>query len=393
MQQLSGSLALSSSGAYMVPNVEAHWAGVESPRVRIDRESDFRQVLAALSGHVVVDTRRGLVVQGDSLELLRLIPTNSISLIVTDPPYHSTKKANITGDRGFEVDEHYLEWMERYAQEWHRVLRRNGSLYLFCSTEMSARLEMEVGKHLRPLSHITWTKPNGPGFDGWKGKMQKEALRRWYPHSERILFFEQASPDHERRSSLGALLREARDQAGVSAHELTGAIGAYGKVNHGGAVSNWETGRNIPSREQWAKIVEVLEATGRVRDLPAYEDAVRPFFLSKHVDFMDVWEFPSVRVYRGKHPAEKPISLLSHIVETSSYAGDLVLDCFSGSGASLGAAVGVNRRAVGIELDPHWATRSAERLVRADDAIAVTTVRQLKARRDQKAAQGAEPLF
>ena len=350
-------------------------------------------MVASLQDHLAVETRRGLVAQGDSLELLRRLPENSISLIVTDPPYHSTKKANITGDRGFEIDEHYLAWMERYAAEWHRVLRRNGSLYLFCSTEMSARLEVGIAKHLRPLSHITWTKPNDPGFDGWKGKMQKEALRRWYPHSERILFFEQASPGHERRSCVGALLREARDQAGISAHELTEAIGAYGKVNHGGAVSNWETGRNIPSREQWAKMVQALEATGRVRNLPAYEDAVRPFFVSKDVDFTDVWEFPSVRVYRGKHPAEKPVGLLGHLVETSSYEGDLVLDCFAGSGAALEAAMSVNRRAVGIEIDPHWATRSAERLVRADDAVAVTTVRQLEARRDRKVAKGAERLF
>jgi hypothetical protein len=70
--------------------------------------------------------------------------------------------------------------------------------------------------------------------------MKKEALRAWYPHSERILFFEQAGDGNERRSALGDFLRVHREQAGMTQHELCGRIGAYGRVNHGGAVNNWE---------------------------------------------------------------------------------------------------------------------------------------------------------
>ena len=321
--------------------------------------------------------------------MLATLPDDSISLIVTDPPYHSTKKANIPGDRDFRLDEDYLDWMEAYAREWHRILRSNGSLYVFCATEMSARLEQRIGAYLKPLSHITWTKPNDPGFDGWKGKMKKEALRRYYPHSERILFFEQASPGHVRRSTLGTFMLDARRAAGLTANQLTEAIGAYNKVNNGGAVSNWETGRNIPSRRQWARIVEALEATGKVRELPPYEDLVRPFHISSEVEFTDVWEFPSVRVFRGKHPAEKPVDLLGHIIETSSYEQDLVLDCFAGSGSVLEAAVKVNRHCIGMELDERWIERSAERLSRAEQRVGVTTERQFESRRRRKEEQEA----
>jgi hypothetical protein len=31
-----------------------------------------------------------------------------------------------------------------------------------------------LAKHFNVLSHVVWTKPNDPGFDGWKGKMNKE---------------------------------------------------------------------------------------------------------------------------------------------------------------------------------------------------------------------------
>lgn len=374
--------------------MEAQTALAHLPgRRRPNRAEDFERILATAEPSVVAKSPRGAVLRGDSLEILRQFPGCSVSLILTDPPYHSTKKANITGDRAFPLDQDYIEWIEAYAREWHRILRPNGSVYVFCATEMSARVEVQVGQHLRPLSHITWTKPNDPGFDGWKGKMQKEALRRWYPHSERVLFFEQSFPDHERRSSLGAFLRDARRRAGISGHELTELIGAYGKVNHGGAVSNWETGRNIPSREQYAKIAAALEATRQLDALPPYEDVVRPFAVSKDVEFTDVWEFPSVRVYRGKHPAEKPIELLTHIVETSSYESDIVLDCFAGSGSTLEAAIGVNRRCIGIEIEERWAERCSRRLHNSQDAVGVTTTRQLAARRQRRDASASARLF
>jgi site-specific DNA-methyltransferase (adenine-specific) len=354
------------------------------PSSRATRSDDFSRVADCLARFAALRTAKGIVAHGDSLKILAEIPDDCISLIVTDPPYHSTKKANITGDRDFQHDDEYLDWMARYAQEWHRILRPNGSLYVFCATEMSARLEQRIGAFLKPLSHITWTKPNDPGFDGWKGKMKKEALRRYYPHSERILFFEQAAPGHVRRSTLGAFLYEARKAAGLTANQLTEEIGAYNKVNNGGAVSNWETGRNIPSRQQWARIAEALEATGKVCELPPYEDLVRPFHISREVEFTDVWDFPSVRMFRGKHPAEKPVDLLTHIIETSSYEEDLVLDCFAGSGSVLKAAVTVNRHCIGIESDERWVRRCASRLVRAEDVVGVTTERQFEARRLRK---------
>ena len=52
------------------------------------------------------NTDESILVNGDSLELLKKIPDHCIALILTDPPYHSTKKRNIIGDTSFskEVD-------------------------------------------------------------------------------------------------------------------------------------------------------------------------------------------------------------------------------------------------------------------------------------------------
>ena len=324
------------------------------------------QIQSRLSDRVHTGTR-SVVSHGDCLSLLNTLPDHSVSLILTDPPYHSTKKDNIYGDTHFRKDAEYVSWMQSIAEEWKRILRPNGSVYVFCSSAMSAQLEVMLSTMFFPLNHITWTKPNEPGFDGWKGKMNKEALRRWYPHSERILYLESAEEGNLGRSPLGNLLRELRKQAGLSGHQLTELIGEYGRVNHGGSVSNWETGRNIPSRGQWEKISRAIEASGNVASVPPYEDAVRPFFMASELQYVDVWDFPSVRPYRGKHPAEKPIEMLRHIIEASSYPGDIVLDCFAGSGATGVAAVESGRKAVLMEIDERWALRSAERMRRAEE--------------------------
>jgi site-specific DNA-methyltransferase (adenine-specific) len=145
-------------------------------------------------------------------------------------------------------------------------------------------------------------------------------------------------------------------------HQLTAAVGAHGKVNHGGAVSNWEDGRNTPSREQYARISAALVATGKVSALPPYEDAVRPFNVDASVEFTDIWNFASVRPYKGKHPAEKPADLLEHAIQATTCVGDVVMDCFAGSGSTALAALKTERRTVSIEIDPTWAGRVATRV-------------------------------
>jgi adenine-specific DNA-methyltransferase len=330
--------------------------------VNASRARDLQQISSAMGEFALHSSSSAIVAQGDAQELLQSVPDHTVSLVLTDPPYHSTKKDNIYGDTSFQHDQHYLSWMAQVASEWKRVLRPNGSLFCFCSSEMSGRLEGEFAKQFNVLSQIVWTKPNDPGFDGWKQKMRKPALRQWYAHSERILFCEPACEGNLKRSPFAMWLRQTRSAAGISTNQLAELIGAYGSVNHGGAVSNWETGRNIPSRDQYQKIVDVFIESGKVADIPRYEDVIRPFMVDANQEFTDVWTFPSVRPYRGKHPAEKPAALLEHAIAATTFAGDIVLDCFAGSGSTALAALRLGRRSVSMEIAPEWALQIADRV-------------------------------
>lgn len=326
----------------------------------LNRIQDFYSIKRQLSDVSYYSSDKTILVNGDSQKMLSLIPDHSISLILTDPPYHSTKKDNIINDKAFKSDEEFLNWMDGYAKEWKRILRPNGSGFMFCSSMMEAKLESILSRYFNVLSHIVWTKPNEPGYDGWKGKMKKEALRQWYPQSERIIFFEPATDGNLKRSYFGSVLRDARTRCNISTHYLTEIIGAYGKVNHGGAVSNWEAGRNVPNREQYNKICGVFDKYGI--DMPCYEDIIRPFEVNSDVEYTDIWTFPSVKQYKGKHPAEKPVDMLEHSIRSTTFDNDIVLDCFAGSGSTLIAALKTNRFSIGIEIDPNWCATIHKRL-------------------------------
>ena len=70
--------------------------------------------------------QHGKLYLGDSLELIKIIPDNSINLILTSPPFALTRKK----EYGNETEEKYIEWFLPFAYEFKRVLTENGSFVL-----------------------------------------------------------------------------------------------------------------------------------------------------------------------------------------------------------------------------------------------------------------------
>ena len=54
------------------------------------------------------------------------------------------------------------------------------------------------------------------------------------------------------------------------------------------------------------------------------------------------------------HACEKPVDILERIIRTSSNEGDVVLDCFAGSGSTGEACLRTNRNFIGIEKDDKY---------------------------------------
>ncbi len=73
-----------------------------------------------------------------------------------------------------------------------------------------------------------------------------------------------------------------------------------------------------------------------------------------------VWNIPSVRA-NIEHEAQFPLELARRVIRLLSARGDLVLDCFIGSGTTAVVAIGEGRLYVGIELIPHYAEMARSR--------------------------------
>src|SRR5665213_1758357 len=71
----------------------------------------------------------------------------------------------------------------------------------------------------------------------------------------------------------------------------------------------------------------------------------------------NVWPWPGAASLRKElllHPTPKPVGLLAEAIRDVTNRGDIVLDCFSGSGSTIIAAATTGRRGYAIELDPHY---------------------------------------
>ena len=93
-----------------------------------------------------------------------------------------------------------------------------------------------------------------------------------------------------------------------------------------------------------------------------YEELRYTFNLNEVQDNIScVWE--SGNTNSGKlHSCQKPLDILEKLIKTSSNEGDLVLDCFMGSGSTGEACIKTKRNFIGIEKDEKYFKIAKDRL-------------------------------
>jgi DNA modification methylase len=116
---------------------------------------------------------------------------------------------------------------------------------------------------------------------------------------------------------------------------------------------------------------------------PAHEPITFAVSLHRHAGQAGA-SSPAVRMRKGsvlrfnpptgrkvRHPNEKPIGLMRELIESSTRAGELVLDPFAGSGSTGVAALLSGRRAVLVESDKQWIPLIISRLTAAAEIVAM----------------------
>lgn len=86
-----------------------------------------------------------------------------------------------------------------------------------------------------------------------------------------------------------------------------------------------------------------------------------------------VWDIPNNKarseIAFGKHPTQKPLRLLRRMILMSSQEDDLVLVPFAGAGSECVAALELNRRFIGMEIDPTFVDIANRRLEEASQTV------------------------
>jgi site-specific DNA-methyltransferase (adenine-specific) len=145
-----------------------------------------------------------------------------------------------------------------------------------------------------------------------------------------------------------------------------------------------DAGFTVKNRIIWAK------HTGGSGDLdasfmPSHETlwfANKGRAIRKGKRYKDVWYDNWTECVRhGKvHPFEKPVDILERCIIQSSSEGELILDCFSGSGTTAVACIRTKRNYILIEKEPKYVDICRARIAQAETGVTV---------KEQKAGQGA----
>ena len=91
----------------------------------------------------------------------------------------------------------------------------------------------------------------------------------------------------------------------------------------------------------------------------------KDFIKKPHTQMRSVWVISTPQSNEkifGKHPTQKPLALLERIIEASTKENDLILDPFMGSGTTGVAALKLNRRFVGIDVEKQYVDLAEKRI-------------------------------
>lgn len=332
------------------------------------------------------------IINGDALEHLKRIPSESIDSIVTDPPYG----IGFYGAKWdtFSTNQAYAKWVETWAREALRVLKPGGFLLSFAGTKTYHALAFGVesaGLDIR--DQLIWLYTSG------MPKMPDIARARHIDHLS---------------SGLGADLKPAHEPVLVARKPLIGTleenlrcygVGAYfvDRCRIGKTLTGWKGGRShfgsldgtssrtayevrgrYPANvatldtDHWThpyfgvdqvenltpKTLSVkITSDDRDRDVFGRTIPVPPKLSAKMptrhkgMEHTGTGKSRTIRktVARNPHPTSKPTPLLRWLIRLVTPEAGHVLDPFCGSGSTLKAAVLEGCQATGIEREPMYA--------------------------------------
>lgn len=299
---------------------------------------------------------------GDNLPILSSLVNNpdicgQVRLIYIDPPFATNSifqsRNQIDAYSDLLVGRHYIEFLRQRLIFLRELLADDGSIYI--------HLDENMAFYVKVIMDEIFGKNNFRNWITRKKCNSKNYTRKTYGNiADYILFYTKSDNYVWNRP-----FEQWQDDRAVKEYEYiekeTGR--RYKKVPiHAPGIRNGETGKawrgiNPPPGKHWQfppKTLDEMDARGEIY-WSANGNPRRKIYLdeSKGIPVQDIWlDFRDAHNQNIKitgYPTEKNSDLLTRIIKASANIGDLVLDCFSGSGTTLAVASQLQRRWLGID--------------------------------------------
>lgn len=252
------------------------------------------------------------IICGDVVETLKKLPNDSVSLVVTSPPYNCGISYGKHEDDMSYQD--WLTWMQTIWKECFRVLRTGGRLAINVDA-VTNRQEDKDKTYIRNIYADFSNQMEDVGF-----LFRTEIC--WYKQN------------------------------------AVGRQTAWGSYK---SCSNPTMRRNHEYVLVWSKGSWKLEGDSKLSDMTKEEfcqNTLSTWFITPEIRNM------------GGHPVPFPGELVKRLIKLYTYQNDVVLDVFNGSGTTTCMAKRLKRRYIGIDIDENYCKYAQERLESEIDLFA-----------------------
>ena len=307
-----------------------------------------------------------------------------VDLIYIDPPFDSkadyVKKIKLNGEQILAQGQSVIEEMQ-YADIWENdeylqfmyerliilreLLSEKGSIYLHCDWHRNSYLRIildEIFGEDNLRNEIVWQRTNAHNMQS-KGYIRSNDTIWFYTKSEHFVF-----NDERTEYSEAQLDRYKPDENGrlFTGRDLTfSGKNTKRQFEWRGTrpPGNRSWGADLEQLEKWyaeGKILLKKDGTPRLDGLKTYLDETKgKRIISNWTDIDRVGNTSDERI---DYPTQKPETLLERIILMSSNEGDVILDCFAGSGTTLAVAQKLNRKWIGCDINKGAVIATTERL-------------------------------
>jgi len=324
------------------------------------------------------------LIRGENLSVLKtLLDThaNQIDLVYIDPPFATNTNFKIGKERAntissstddevaysdILVGQDFLEFLRERLVFIRELLSDRGSIYLHIDYKIGHYVKLimdEVFGTKNFRNDITRIKCNPKNFQ-----------RKGYGNIKDLILFYSKSDNPTWNHPQIALSDEEEDRL-FKKIDMNGRryttipLHAPGETANGSTGKAWR-GVKPPQGRHWRSAPAVLEELDK-RGLIEWSSTGVPrkkIYLDEKEGkkMQDIWEFKDPQY--PSYPTEKSLDLLKFIINASSNEGDLVLDCFCGSGTTLVAAQNLRRNWIGIDQSEAAIRVAQERVSKNNDA-------------------------